>query len=226
MDKELVVLQSIRDRLVALLDIISEDSVTSSTTATATTTKRIADSGRPPAGDSRRRLGSTITLENNISSAAAAAAPPPAPTFVKKRKLVSLKADEDQSQQTRIAKKSRKTTKLLKGALRTHMLLVKEIGKPVQAADLSRWQIWFFSHNMTPASFQTASRVRTDDHMYDWFTAFGMILEGGLTNINQGKQHDEENNKDDDTDDKREEEDSDEDQRTSRKRAKGKQKMK
>ncbi|KAF9969995.1 Origin recognition complex subunit 3, partial [Modicella reniformis] len=74
--------------------------------------------------------------------------------------------------------------------------------------------IWSFPYNMTPASFTNCT-----SNLYDWFTAFGMILERGLTNTNQGKQHDDGN-------DKREEEDSDEDQSTSRKRVKGKQKLK
>lgn len=103
MDRELVVVQSIRDRMTALLDNVSEDSVTSSS--------ETEDIGEDIDKSSK-------TLDGG---------------FVKKRKLVSLNvyAHETDGRQTRIAKKTRETTRIPKGALGAYTLLVKEIDETI-----------------------------------------------------------------------------------------------
>ena len=103
MDRELIVVQSIRDRMAALLENVSEDSVTSSS--------EIEDNG----GEAEE---SSKTLNGG---------------FVKKRKLVSLNvyAHETDGRQTRIAKKTRETTRIPKGTLGAYTLLVKEIDETI-----------------------------------------------------------------------------------------------
>ncbi|KAG9062307.1 Origin recognition complex subunit 3 [Linnemannia hyalina] len=103
MDRELIVVQSIRDRMGALLDIVSEDSVTSSS--------EVEDNGEEAEESSKTLSGG----------------------FVKKRKLVSLNvyAHETDGRQTRIAKKTRETTRIPKGALGAYTLLVKEIDETI-----------------------------------------------------------------------------------------------
>ncbi|KAF9966160.1 Origin recognition complex subunit 3 [Mortierella alpina] len=223
MEKELLVIQSIRDRMVALLDVVSEDSVTSSSEiedndATGEGSDRVQNipqrmaKGRPQRG----------TQGNS--------------TFVKKRKLISLKANDTESRQTKIAKKSRDTARLPKGALGAYTLLVTEVDETI-ARILRTYldchtrmplnEIFYYSQAFLPqprASIQTAlgqpelylnctcchppkgterTRASLADmvlptqhdtcilyklyvecgrliNMYDWFTAFGMILERGL----------------------------------------------
>lgn len=103
MDRELIVVQSIRDRMAALLENVSEDSVTSSS--------EIEDNGEETEESSKALTGG----------------------FVKKRKLVSLNvyAHETDGRQTRIAKKTRETTRIPKGALGAYTLLVKEIDETI-----------------------------------------------------------------------------------------------
>jgi hypothetical protein len=103
MDRELVVVQSIRDRMAGLLDNVSEDSVTSSS--------EIEDNGEEAGESSKTSSGG----------------------FVKKRKLVSLNvyAHETNSRQTRIAMKTRETARIPKGALGAYTLLVKEIDETI-----------------------------------------------------------------------------------------------
>ncbi|OAQ35888.1 hypothetical protein K457DRAFT_13122 [Linnemannia elongata AG-77] len=211
MDRELVVVQSIRDRMTALLDNVSEDSVTSSS--------ETEDIGEDIDKSSK-------TLDGG---------------FVKKRKLVSLNvyAHETDGRQTRIAKKTRETTRIPKGALGAYTLLVKEIDETISRlfrtylvchTSMPLNEIYYYSQiaiqqkaflPQPRASVQTAlgqpevylncdccrppsgsadqslaDMVLPTQHdtcilyklyvecgrminMYDWFTAFGMILERG-----------------------------------------------
>ncbi|KAF9088281.1 Origin recognition complex subunit 3 [Mortierella sp. AD031] len=219
MDQELVVIQSIRDRMAALLDNVSEDSVTSSS--------EIEDNGE--------EVEETVkTLSNDGGG-------PTSTTFVKKRKLVSLNvyAHEVDSRQTRIAKKTRETARIPKGALGAYTLLVKEIDETIARllrtylmchTSMPLNEVFYYSQitiqqkaflPQPRASIQTAlgqpevylncdccrppsgsgpqslaDMVLPTQHdtcilyklyvecgrminMYDWFTAFGMILERG-----------------------------------------------
>ncbi|KAF9901848.1 Origin recognition complex subunit 3 [Linnemannia zychae] len=217
LDRELVVVQSIRDRMASLLDNVSEDSVTSSS--------EVEDNGVVAEVSSK-------TLDGGKS---------PAPAFIKKRKLVSLNvyAHEAGSRQTKIAKKTRETARIPKGALGAYTLLVKEIDETITRffrtylvchTSKPLNEIYYYSQVTVQQkaflpqprfSIQTAlgqpevylncdcCRPPTDNmgqsladmvlpaqhdtcilyklyvecgrmiNMYDWFTAFGMILERG-----------------------------------------------
>ncbi|KAG0368066.1 Origin recognition complex subunit 3 [Gamsiella multidivaricata] len=216
MDRELVILQSIRDRMAALLDVVSEDSVTSSSEVEDNDEQQQEQGGR---------MGS-IATDRSTS------------TFVKKRKLFSVKAEETESRQTRIAKKTRETARLPKGALGAYTVLVTEIDDFIARlfrtylachSSIPLNEIFYYSQvaiqqkaflPQPRASIQTAlgqpelylncdcchppagsarssnlaDMVLPTQHdtcilyklyvecgrminMYDWFTAFGMILE-------------------------------------------------
>ncbi|KAG0281242.1 Origin recognition complex subunit 3 [Linnemannia exigua] len=164
MDRELVVVQSIRDRMSALLDNVSEDSVTSSS--------EIEDHGEEAEVSSKTLGGEGLS----------------ASTFVKKRKLVSLNvyAHETGSRQTKIAKKTRETARIPKGALGAYTLLVKEIDETISRL----FRTYLVCHTSMPLNeIYYYSQVAIQQklyvecgrmiNMYDWFTAFGMILERG-----------------------------------------------
>ncbi|KAF9127559.1 Origin recognition complex subunit 3 [Mortierella sp. 14UC] len=222
MDRELMVVQSIRDRMAALLDNVSEDSVTSSS--------ELEDNG----------------VETEVSSKVLNRGEPLATAFVKKRKLVSLNvyAHEAGSRQTKIAKKTRETARIPKGALGAYTLLVKEIDETISRffrtylvchTSMPLNEIYYYSQvtiqqkaflPQPRVSIQTAlgqpevylncdccrppadsadqslaDMVLPTQHdtcilyklyvecgrminMYDWFTAFGMILERGQQSDN------------------------------------------
>lgn len=118
MAQELLTIQSIRDRMAALLDVVSEDSVTSSS--------EIEDNDKNEDDESQIKVAQSGNEESSSSV--------PVPlsgsnsfTFVKKRKLVSVNANDTEGRQTRIAKKTRETARMPKGALGAYTLLVKEI---------------------------------------------------------------------------------------------------
>lgn len=270
MGNELVTLLSIRDRLRALLDTVSEDSETSSS--------ETEDHHEAPSSQQQEEpeVGSPSRRSNRHggSSKDTVPTPAPAPTIVKKRKLVSLKANDDESRQTRIAKKSRETSRLPKGVLGTYTLLVTEIDEflaklfstyldchtkvplneifyysqvtiqqkaflpqpraSIQTA-LGQPELYLNCDCCHPpsapggrGSVQLAEMVLPTQHdtcilyklyvecgrlinMYDWFTAFGMILERGLQDKNKANSNDKDKDEDDD------------DNSPPKKRAKGKQ---
>ncbi|KAF9931661.1 Origin recognition complex subunit 3 [Mortierella alpina] len=229
MEHELLVIQSIRDRMAALLDVVSEDSVTSSS--------EIEDNDAAGEESDReqntsQRMASGKTQRGSTGNS----------TFVKKRKLISLKANDTESRQTMIAKKSRDTARLPKGALGAYTLLVTEVDETIGRilrtyldchTRMPLNEIFYYSQitiqqkaflPQPRASIQTAlgqpelylncacchppqgterTRASLADmvlptqhdtcilyklyvecgrliNMYDWFTAFGMILERGL----------------------------------------------
>lgn len=121
MAQELLTIQSIRDRMAALLDVVSEDSVTSSSEVEDNVKEEEEEEDESqiklsPSGN--RKLSSPLPVPLSGSSSF---------TFVKKRKLVSVNANDTEGRQTRIAKKTRETARMPKGALGAYTLLVKEI---------------------------------------------------------------------------------------------------
>lgn len=102
MDRELVVVQSIRDRMAALLDNVSEDSVTSSS--------EIEDNDEG-AEASKTSSGGFVKKRKLVS--------------------LNVYAHETDSRQTRIAMKTRETARIPKGALGAYTLLVKEIDETI-----------------------------------------------------------------------------------------------
>lgn len=118
MEKELLVIQSIRDRMAALLDVVSEDSVTSS--SEIEDNDAVEDVSDHEQNTPQRLTNGRTPRETTGSS-----------TFVKKRKLFSLKANDTESRQTKIAKKSRDTARLPKGALGAYTLLVTEVDETI-----------------------------------------------------------------------------------------------
>ncbi|KAF9570993.1 Origin recognition complex subunit 3 [Mortierella alpina] len=229
MEKEMLVIQSIRDRMAALLDVVSEDSVTSSSEIED---NDAADEGSDREQNTPQRMANGRSQRESAGSS----------TFVKKRKLVSLKANDTESRQTKIAKKSRDTARLPKGALGAYTLLVTEVDETIGRilrtyldchTRMPLNEIFYYSQltiqqkaflPQPRASIQTAlgqpelylncacchppkgterTRASLADmvlptqhdtcilyklyvecgrliNMYDWFTAFGMILERGL----------------------------------------------
>ncbi|KAF9191007.1 Origin recognition complex subunit 3 [Haplosporangium sp. Z 767] len=253
MDKELVAIQSVRDRMAALLDVVSEDSVTSSS--------EIEDNEE---GETETETqDQSMETNGGAVQTSKSGGPGARSTFIKKRRLVSLNADETESRQTRIAKKTRETARLPKGAQGAYTVLVTEIDQTL--ARLFRTylkchttmplnEIFYYSQVTIqqkaflpqprasvqtalgqpeiylncdcchmPSASDTSTRVSLADvvlptqhdtcilyklyvecgrmiNMYDWFTAFGMILERGL-DANQGGhgddgQYDDDNGKD------------------------------
>ncbi|KAI1321579.1 Origin recognition complex subunit 3 [Mortierella claussenii] len=285
MDRELVVLQSIRDRMAALLDVVSEDSVTSSSEIEDNDQEEIKQEGderregsndqdgekdedgdmeevtqvevpdrwtranggingvtNGTNGSSGAKEGSSIggtttaaTVIRNITATVGS-------TFVKKRKLVSVNANAAEGRQTRIARKTRETARLPKGALGTYTVLVTEVDQLftrlfktylVCHTTMPLNEVFYYSQvkiqqkaflPQPRASIQTAlgqpelylncecchppsgssgttslaELVLPTQHdtcilyklyvecgrminMYDWFTAFGMILERGIS---------------------------------------------
>ncbi|KAG0093222.1 Origin recognition complex subunit 3 [Podila epicladia] len=231
MAQELLTVQSIRDRMAALLDVVSEDSVTSSS--------EIEDNDKEEEDESQVKLSQFGNGESS-SSGPIPLSGPNSFTFVKKRKLVSVNANDNEGRQTRIAKKTRETAKMPKGALGAYTLLVKEIDETLARffktylachTKLPLYEIFYYSQvtiqqkaflPQPRASIQTAlgqpeqylncscchppqdpnttslaDMVLPTQHdtcilyklyvecgrminMYDWFSAFGMILERGL----------------------------------------------
>ncbi|KAG0199401.1 Origin recognition complex subunit 3 [Mortierella sp. GBA30] len=243
MDKELIIIQSIRDRMAALLDVVSEDSVTSSS--------EIEDDDVAEDESGQEHKSTAVStgderLRNGISGGS---------TFVKKRKLFSLKANETESRQTKIAKKTRDTARLPKGALGAYTVLVTEIDETIARlfrtyldchTNMPLNEIFYYSQvtiqqkaflPQPRASIQTAlgqpelylnctcchpptgterTRASLADmvlptqhdtcilyklyvecgrliNMYDWFTAFGMILERGVKSEKDPEHEDEAN---------------------------------
>ncbi|KAF9207972.1 Origin recognition complex subunit 3 [Podila verticillata] len=231
MAQELLTVQSIRDRMAALLDVVSEDSVTSSS--------EIEDNDKEEDDESQIK----VAQSGNEASSSLVPAPLSSSnsfTFVKKRKLVSVNANDTEGRQTRIAKKTRETARMPKGALGAYTLLVKEIDETLARlfktylachTKLPLYEIFYYSQvtiqqkaflPQPRASVQTAlgqpeqylncncchppqgahttslaDMVLPTQHdtcilyklyvecgrminMYDWFSAFGMILERGL----------------------------------------------
>ncbi|KAF9583501.1 Origin recognition complex subunit 3 [Lunasporangiospora selenospora] len=228
MDKEIAVIQSIRDRLMSLLDVVSEDSVTSSSEPEDNVENVEDEEG---AMDGKEVVeGTTELLLSNDGIKA---------PIIKKRKLVSLNANDAESRQTRIAKKTRETARLPKGALGAYTLLVKEIDETIARlfstylgcyTRLSLNEVFYYSQvtiqqkaflpqprasvqmalgqpeqylnceccqrDAAAAGSSPAELVLPTQHdacilyklyvecgrminMFDWFTAFGMILERG-----------------------------------------------
>ncbi|KAG0346062.1 Origin recognition complex subunit 3 [Podila humilis] len=234
--QELLTIQSIRDRMVALLDVVSEDSATSSS--------EIEDNDKDyekEDGNQDRNHQLKTALESKSFDGVEPAGGSKRPfTFVKKRKLVSLNANDAEGRQTRIAKKTRETARMPKGALGAYTMLVKEIDETLSRilrsylacyTRLPFHEIFYYSQvtiqqkaflPQPRASIQTAlgqpeqylncacchppqgtkgvilaDVVLPTQHdtcilyklyvecgrminMYDWFSAFGMILERGL----------------------------------------------
>ncbi|ORZ14878.1 origin recognition complex subunit 3 N-terminus-domain-containing protein [Lobosporangium transversale] len=249
MDKELLILQNIRDRMVELLGDISDDSVTSSSdvedgdqemkegddTEQNEEATQMKDSDRwalANGGTSKRVLNRQETAG--------------APIFIKKRKLVSVKANVAEGRQTRIAKKTRETVRIPKGALGTYTVLVTEVVDLFERlfktylshhSIMPLHEVFYYSQikiqqkaflpqprvsiqtalgqpelylnckccqvpSNTAAFISPAEMVLSTQHdtcilyklyvecgrminMYDWFTAFGMILERGTQSDNQ-----------------------------------------
>jgi len=127
---ELVTLQSIRDRMAALLDVVSEDSVTSSSEIEDNEEQDQEQQGQEHKAETTLSDNTTTTTSSSraiVMTSTFGRNPNSSSMFVKKRKLVSLKANEGEGRQTRIAKKTRDTARLPKGALGTYTLLVSEI---------------------------------------------------------------------------------------------------
>ncbi|KAG0262166.1 Origin recognition complex subunit 3, partial [Mortierella polycephala] len=115
MDKELVAIQSVRDRMAALLDVVSEDSVTSSS--------EIEDNEEGEAEAEAEAQGQGMETNGRVVQTSKGGGSGAGSTFIKKRRLVSLNADETESRQTRIAKKTRETARLPKGTLGAYTIL-------------------------------------------------------------------------------------------------------
>ncbi|KAF9428479.1 Origin recognition complex subunit 3, partial [Podila epigama] len=222
MAKDLLTIQSIRDRMISLLDMVSEDSMTSSS--------EVEGSDHEDGEEQGHEHGQT-----RISTSG-----PDGFTFVKKRKLVSLNANDINGRQTRIAKKTRETARIPKDNIGLYTTLVEEIVQTLEKlfktylachTTIPLHEIFYYSQvtiqqkaflPQPRASIQTAlgqpeqylncnccrppqgskltslaDVVLPTQHdtcilyklyvecgrminMYDWFSAFGMILERGL----------------------------------------------
>ncbi|KAG0009974.1 hypothetical protein BGZ80_001889 [Entomortierella chlamydospora] len=213
-NRDLLTLQSIRDRMIALLEVVSDDSAASEDEAEGTDQAEQNDEN----GDEDEALEEVVQVpvpdrwtKSNTKT----------PTTLKKRKLVSVKANMMDGRQTKIAKKTRETVRIPKGALGTYTVLVTEIDQffeklfnvaalaflpqpraSIQTA-LGQPELYLNCDCCHPpsgaegASTSRAEMVLPTQHdvcilyklyvecgrlinMYDWFTAFGMILERGV----------------------------------------------
>ncbi|KAG0005403.1 Origin recognition complex subunit 3 [Entomortierella chlamydospora] len=234
-NRDLLTLQSIRDRMIALLEVVSDDSAASEDEAEGTDQAEQNDEN----GDEDEALEEVVQVpvpdrwtKSNTKT----------PTTLKKRKLVSVKANMMDGRQTKIAKKTRETVRIPKGALGTYTVLVTEIDQFFEKlfktyldchVNMPLYEIFYYSQvkiqqkaflPQPRASIQTAlgqpelylncdcchppsgaegastsraEMVLPTQHdvcilyklyvecgrlinMYDWFTAFGMILERGV----------------------------------------------
>ncbi|KAF8983262.1 Origin recognition complex subunit 3 [Entomortierella lignicola] len=245
MKEEIVILKSIRDRLVALLDVVSEDSDASSSDNEDGdhTDLNVENEGE----DENSEKVSQVSVPDRWTKVNASTV-----ALVKKKKLVSVKANVTDGRQTKIAKKTRETVRIPKGALGTYTVLVTEIDQFFDKlfktyldchVNVPLYEIFYYSQvkiqqkaflPQPRASIQTAlgqpeiylncdcchpppgtkdqltsqvEMVLPTQHdtcilyklyvecgrminMYDWFTAFGMILERG--NVNNDSNEDEE----------------------------------
>lgn len=102
---ELLLLEGMRDAMSSILDIVSEDSATSSS--------EVEDNEEMDLEEEEEGVG-TSTVHRP-----------------KKRKLVSLNANAMESRQTKIAVKTRETARLPKGALGSYTMLVKDVDETI-----------------------------------------------------------------------------------------------
>ncbi|KAF9432263.1 hypothetical protein BGZ76_011057, partial [Entomortierella beljakovae] len=113
--KELLALQSIQNRMVELLEVVSDDS-------DASDDEGEGHSQAIPDGDD------DLDMESEIDGVSQVAIPDRftkanSTSFHKKKKLVSVKANVFDGRQTTIAKKTRETVRIPKGALGTYTVL-------------------------------------------------------------------------------------------------------
>jgi len=101
---ELLLLEGMRDAMSSILDIVSEDSATSSS--------EVEDNEEVEHEEEEGAGASTVHRP-------------------KKRKLVSLNANAMESRQTKIAVKTRETARLPKGALGSYTMLVKDVDETI-----------------------------------------------------------------------------------------------
>ena len=101
---ELLLLEGMRDAMSSILDIVSEDSATSSS--------EVEDNEEEEHEEEEGAGASTVHRP-------------------KKRKLVSLNANAMESRQTKIAVKTRETARLPKGALGSYTMLVKDVDETI-----------------------------------------------------------------------------------------------
>ncbi|KAG0237232.1 Origin recognition complex subunit 3 [Actinomortierella wolfii] len=136
--KEAENVQVLRDRLWELLDVVSEDSVTSGESEDEGCVDNKSHAGHEPqlAGD-----------QDSSASATNGAQTTQRPGFVKKRKMVSLQAQfGDDTRMTNISKKTRETQRVPKTALGAYTLLVREICETLERI----WRSWLASYTTQP----------------------------------------------------------------------------
>ncbi|KAF9351066.1 Origin recognition complex subunit 3 [Mortierella sp. AD094] len=235
MSRDLLTLQSIRDRMIALLEVVSDDSAASEDEAEGT--DQAEQNNENEDEDGALEEVAQVAVPDRWAKANTST-----PATLKKRKLVSVKANVMDGRQTRIAKKTRETVRIPKGALGTYTVLVTEIDQFFEKlfktyldchVNTPLYEIFYYSQvkiqqkaflpqprasiqtalgqpelylncdcchppsDANGASTSRAEMVLPTQHdvcilyklyvecgrlinMYDWFTAFGMILERGV----------------------------------------------
>ncbi|KAF9174645.1 Origin recognition complex subunit 3 [Mortierella sp. AD011] len=174
--RDLLTLQTIRDRMIALLEVVSDDSAASEDEAEGT--------------DQAEQNGENGDEDEALEEVAQVPVPDRwiksntrTPTTLKKRKLVSVKANVMDGRQTKIAKKTRETVRIPKGALGTYTMLVTEIDQffeklfNAEGALTSRAEMVLPTQHDVCILYKLYVECGRLINMYDWFTAFGMILE-------------------------------------------------
>ncbi|KAF9155881.1 Origin recognition complex subunit 3 [Actinomortierella ambigua] len=135
MIKELETVRALKDRLWELLDVVSEDSVTSGESDEDDDSKDQV-TGETTIGEHQAPLPLTT---NDVHTNK--------PGFVKKRKLVSLQAQfGDKTRKTNISKKTRETLRMPKTALGAYTVLVNEICETIERI----WKTWLVSYTSLP----------------------------------------------------------------------------
>ncbi|KAG0250103.1 Origin recognition complex subunit 3 [Actinomortierella ambigua] len=135
MIKEVETVRALKDRLWELLDVVSEDSVTSGESDEDDDSKDQV-TGETTIGEHQAPLPLTT---NDVHTNK--------PGFVKKRKLVSLQAQfGDKTRKTNISKKTRETLRMPKTALGSYTVLVNEICETIERI----WKTWLVSYTSLP----------------------------------------------------------------------------
>ncbi|KAF9972558.1 Origin recognition complex subunit 3 [Actinomortierella ambigua] len=136
MVKEVETVQALRDRLWELLDVVSEDSVTSGESDNEADNKGRSAGDTVPGED----RGDSLPMPTN-------SAPTNKPGFIKKRKMVSLQAQfGDDTRKTNISQKTRETLRMPKTALGAYTVLVREICETIERI----WRTWLVSYTTLP----------------------------------------------------------------------------
>ncbi|KAF9101100.1 Origin recognition complex subunit 3 [Mortierella sp. AM989] len=249
LDRELLTLESIRDRMVSLLEAVSDDSDASGDDAEGSKQTEANCENEDEDEDEGLEEVVQVAVPDRWAKANASTS-----SILKKRKLVSVKANVMDGRQTKIAKKTRETVRIPKGALGTYTVLVTEIVQFFERifrtylnchVNMPLYEIFYYSQvkiqqkaflPQPRASIQTAlgqpelylncdcchppsdgngtstsraEMVLPTQHdtcilyklyvecgrminMYDWFTAFGMILERGVGVESKGEEDNDE----------------------------------